>query len=194
LVVWDASADDFIITAGTASANPNPPDRATATDIILAMVYVQAAASTLADSDIYDCRCFVYGAQTNHIHQDLSFYDGDTTKTLFVDVSTGGIGKDASVLTFATGATGKATFAGAAEFNGGTGNHIDLSASTVTCTGTDAEFSTAGIAATIDTVGSYSVIVDHDTDTMRIVTNGLDMVLGETGKDILPVTDISIDL
>jgi hypothetical protein len=57
LIVYDQSAGNPAIVAGTAAATPNPPDVADDNDIPLAIVFVEHAATSIVNSDIFDMRC-----------------------------------------------------------------------------------------------------------------------------------------
>jgi len=57
LIVYDQSGGNPIAVAGTAAATPNPPDVTDDNDIPLAIVFVEHAATSIVNSDIFDLRC-----------------------------------------------------------------------------------------------------------------------------------------
>jgi hypothetical protein len=73
LIVYDATGDIPIVIKGIASSNPNPADRSDENDVILAMVLVSAGVTQINNSDIVDCRAFVYGNAGVHTASDWKF-------------------------------------------------------------------------------------------------------------------------
>lgn len=84
LVVYDSSAGNPAVVAGTAAAIPEPPD-IPAGDILLAIVDVGAAVTQIANADITDGRVII--SDTTHTHGASAHTD--VTRELFIPITYG---------------------------------------------------------------------------------------------------------
>lgn len=111
LVIYDQSANQLDKITGVPSSSPNPPDLVDYDDIILYRVHVDAGATSISTSDIYDARA---KRSEPIIRENRSYYNGAITRWYSDDGTTEKIKLD--------GATGKGVFAGDVKVT----NHLDL--------------------------------------------------------------------